>query len=75
MKIFGLGGLQSIRGDNNLASSPQMDGNYQINFPKTRQDKHLLSQLEQSPLDDRVPTKTSLRKLGFKKGLMDMNGG
>jgi len=77
--LNGLRGMQSINGvKSDTTPLSQVVINSQIKFPKTKHDRQLLDILDKSKLDDRVPNKASLKKMGFEgssTGIMDMNGG
>lgn len=92
MDISGLSNLRSI-GAESQKTTPlsQMVINNQIKFPESKQEMRLYVQLDKSKLDDRIPNKATLNKLGFnvpfpatkvgnielpeQEYLLDMNGG
>lgn len=86
--LNGVRGTQSVNSTKGTTPPPsQMVINNQIKFPETKQDRRLLVQLDKSKLDDRIPNKSTLNKLGFnvpfpgilgskpQPYLLDMNGG
>lgn len=65
--IDGLNGIQGINSQiQDLKPLASMSDNRQIQFPKAKQeDKLLAAHLNESKLDERVPNKAALNKLGF----------
>lgn len=78
MDITNVSALQGISLSNSSGTLKTTSNGQSINFPKGDGvlEKNLEKALMDSALDDRIPNKSSLNKMGFKtSGMKDMNGG